>query len=716
MGAPPTKKASSSSLQTSELRYRRLFESARDGILILDAVTRKITDANPYMTELLGYSHAEFVGKELWEIGLMKDEESSLVAFQELQENGYIRYEDLPLETTQGKRREVEFVCNVYREAKQQQVIQCNIRDITERKAAEELIRHRDELLQGIFDSVSSGMAVVDADGIITHLSKSWDIFALENEAMRSCVGIGHNYFDVCRAAAEEDPLAREAFEGIHAVMEGRQPGFVLEYPCHAPRVPHEQPPSPSPEQQRWFKMQVYPRSREVGGAVITHSDITDSKLSADRIAHEAFHDSLTGLPNRALFIEHLHQAIAHVQRHKDYLYAVLFLDLDRFKFINDMLGHVVGDQFLVHVARRLESTIRPEDIVARFGGDEFMILLSGIRGIHDATRVAKRINKELGQTFSLADLTDVSTTASIGITLSKLSYISTEEILRDADTAMYRAKSQGIGRYEVFDPSMQESVMRSLKLEADLRLAIERQEFCLHYQPIVSLKNKRITGFEALVRWQHPERGLVPPDEFIPVAEETGLIVLIGRWVLHEACRKAREWQDSLSHNMPLSINVNLSGKEFSQSSLIEQISGVLEETGLPAGCLKLEITESAVMDKSIAASQMLAQLKGLGVELHIDDFGTGYSSLASLHNFPVDVLKIDRLFVNRMGPGIENSEIVGTIIQLAHNLGMKVTAEGVETAAQSKQLHALGCEYGQGYYFSKPVDGATAQSLLAN
>jgi EAL domain-containing protein (putative c-di-GMP-specific phosphodiesterase class I) len=340
---------------------------------------------------------------------------------------------------------------------------------------------------------------------------------------------------------------------------------------------------------------------------------------------------------------------------------------------------------------------------------------LNNIHSISDATRVAHRIHNEFRLPFNL-DGHDVSTTASIGIALSTHGYSQPEEVLRDADTAMYRAKISGGGRHEIFDSSMHASVMAQLKLEADLKLAVEREEFCIHYQPIVSLGNNCITGFEALVRWQHAERGLVLPDDFIPLAEDTGLIMPIGQWVLHEACRQVRQWQQHFRRNdLPLSVNVNLSAKQFSQADLVGQIGSVLEQTGLEARSLKLEITESAVMEKAEAATRMFGQLRDLGVKLHIDDFGTGYSSLSYLHRFPVDVLKIDRSFVSRMGPDDENSEIVQTIVQLAHNLGMEVTAEGVETYEQLSKLHALSCEYGQGYFFSKPVDSEAAKRMIA-
>lgn len=432
---------------------------------------------------------------------------------------------------------------------------------------------------------------------------------------------------------------------------------------------------------------------------------------SKDHFRHAAFHDALTGLPNRALLADHLKLAIERAKRREDHLFAVLFLDLDRFKNINDSLGHTIGDQLLVAIARRVEGCLRPMDTVARLGGDEFAILLDGLEDFSQVIHVAERVQDELMKPFNLMGH-EVYTSASIGIAHSTTGYDQPENILRDADIAMYRAKDNGKARYELFDTVMHTRAVALLKLENDLRRAIERQEFEVYYQPIVSLETDQIAGFEALVRWVHPERGLVSPDEFIPLAEETGLIMEIGHWVLHESCRQMRQWQ--LSFQRPLVLSVNLSGKQFIQPNLIGQVKDILKKTNFDPRLLRLEITESVVMENAEAAAAMLHQLRDLGAHLSIDDFGTGYSSLSYLHRFPVSTLKIDRSFIGRMGEGGENSEIVRTIMTLASNLGMEVVAEGIETEEQLSQLRALKCEYGQGYLFSRPVDANTAALMI--
>jgi diguanylate cyclase (GGDEF)-like protein len=430
-----------------------------------------------------------------------------------------------------------------------------------------------------------------------------------------------------------------------------------------------------------------------------------------EHFRHAAFHDALTDLPNRALLADHIKVAIERPLHSDESLFAVLFLDLDRFKNINDSLGHIAGDQLLIATARTLESCMRPTDIVARLGGDEFAILLDGLDQAQ-AIVVAERIQQALTRPFNLIGH-EVYIGASIGITLGHGNYTDPENVLRDADTAMYRAKDGGKPRIEIFDSTMHSHAMALLKLENDLRRAIERNEFQVYYQPIISLATDELYGFEALVRWNHPERGLVSPDTFIPVAEETGLIVDIGQQVLHEACRQMRAWHLSSAGN-PLTISVNLSGKQFAQPDLIGQVRKILDDTGLAAKYVKLEITESVVMKNAEIATEMLMQLCALGVKLSIDDFGTGYSSLSYLHRFPVTTLKIDRSFIRRMGHGGENSEIVRTINTLALNLGMEVVAEGVETVEQLEQLKSMKCTLGQGFLFSHALDAKAANAFI--
>jgi len=429
---------------------------------------------------------------------------------------------------------------------------------------------------------------------------------------------------------------------------------------------------------------------------------------SKDHFRHAAFHDALTHLPNRALLAENLKFVMERAKQSEDYQFAVLFLDLDRFKNVNDSLGHTIGDQLLIAMARRLESCIREVDMVARLGGDEFAILLDGIPDSGEATSMAKRIQQKLESPFNLSGH-EVFTTTSIGIALSSTGYDHPENMLRDADTAMYRAKAQGKACYEVFDKGMHARAVHLLQMENDLRRALDREELRVYYQPIVSLDNGQLAGFEALIRWQHPERGFINPADFIPLAEDTGMIAPIGLWILKRACQQLAQWQWQSPANRSLFMSVNLSGKQVAEPDLVGQIRQILEETHVDARHLKLEITESVVMENAELAAQLLKHLKALGVQLSIDDFGTGYSSLGYLHRFPLDTLKIDRSFVGRIGEAAENIEIVRTIVSLADNMGMEVVAEGVETLGQLAQLRKLNCQYGQGYLFARPADATS-------
>jgi diguanylate cyclase (GGDEF)-like protein/PAS domain S-box-containing protein len=684
-------------LQISETRYRRLFETAQDGILILDATTGQITDANPFMVALLGYSWDEFLGKELWEIGLFKDKEASQGAFQELLSKGYIRYEALPLETKHGMRCEVEFISNVYRE-NGHEVIQCNIRDITERKRAEQAHRESEERFHVLVEGVKDhAVFMLDGKGRVT----SW------NTGVKRVLGYDETDFVGKTFSCVFTPEDIAAGEPEKRLQTARAEGQADSERWHVRK-----------NGTRFWGMgtvtPLHDEARHLQGFAVVMRDSTERRLAEERTAHEAAHDSLTGLPNRAFFVDQLRRAIARSKRHPDYLFAVLFLDLDRFKNINDSLGHVVADQLLVAIGRKLAGTLRPEDMVARFGGDEFVIFLDNIQDVRDATRVASRIHEELVSPFNLGG-NEVFTSTSIGIALSLHRYDEPEECLRDADTAMYRAKALGKARHEIFDKSMHDHAVALLQLETDLRRAMDRKELRVHYQPVVLLATGRISGFEALLRWQHPERGLLLPAEFIAVAEETGLIVPIGHWVIGEACRQTHAWQQTSDADPPLAISVNLSSKQLLEPDLVEWIRELLARTAFDARGLKLEITESVVMENAAKAIGVIGQLRELGVQIYMDDFGTGYSSLSYLHRFPVDTMKIDRSFISRVSSHDENAEIIRTIVALAHSLQMEVIAEGIETEEQLSHLKALQCKYGQGYFFSRPVDAESAGELIA-
>ncbi len=440
------------------------------------------------------------------------------------------------------------------------------------------------------------------------------------------------------------------------------------------------------------------------------YDDITDRKRSEERLRHDALHDSLTGLPNRSLFVDRVAHCLNRRKRDPRIVSAVLFLDLDRFKLINDSLGHGLGDQLLISIAERLKASMRPMDTVARLGGDEFVILIEEVAEVGDAVRVAHRIQSSIAAPFDLAG-TEVFVTASIGIALSGPSYQVPGEMIRDADTAMYRAKAQGRACHAVFDRQMHALAIRRLQLETDLRRGLDRREFCLHYQPIVNLESGDIDCFEALVRWRHPLRGLLLPAEFLEVAEETGLTVDLASFVFTEACGQLRRWLD---HRPKMGVCVNLSAKQFLQPDLPAQVDALVESFCLPRHSLRLEITEGVILHSTKTIVESFNALKAGDTRLYLDDFGTGYSSLAYLESFPFDSLKIDRSFISGSPGRGGKPEIVQAIVRLAHSLGLEVVAEGIESAEQLAWVRALGCERGQGFYFAAPMTGAEASELL--
>jgi diguanylate cyclase (GGDEF)-like protein/PAS domain S-box-containing protein len=447
---------------------------------------------------------------------------------------------------------------------------------------------------------------------------------------------------------------------------------------------------------------------------VFQFQDITNRKLEEERLVHDVFHDALTGLPNRALFMDRLKLATERARRRRDQVFAVLFLDLDNFKAINDSLGHIMGDQLLIQASRRLKACLRTADTIARLGGDEFTILLEDLTNERESLRIVERLQKALAEPFKLGPHR-VQVSASIGVVSSSPAYERAEEMLRDADMAMYRAKSSGKACYQLFDRERHTPSQDIAGLSDDLEKAVERNELLLHYQPIVSLETGKLSAFEALARWRHPHLGLIAPTDFIPMAEENGAILSVGNWVLREACLQMKRWQERFPFHASLAVTVNLSSKQFMQPNLIDQVIETLQETRLDPRSLKLEITESVVMENIGTATVLLQQLRALGIELGVDDFGTGYSSLSYLHRLPLNSLKIDKSFVKGMVEKREHAEIVKTILTLARSLNIRVVAEGVETLEQLVELRRLQCDAGQGFLFAKPADVETAETLLA-
>ncbi len=449
---------------------------------------------------------------------------------------------------------------------------------------------------------------------------------------------------------------------------------------------------------------------------VVSLADITELKQAERQIYHQAFHDTLTSLPNRALFMEHLNMALKRAKRRDDYYFAVLYLDIDRFKLVNDSLGHSVGDRLIGAFANRIQDSLRELDILARFGGDEFVILLEDIENSEYASGVADRLQQELKRPFMIEGK-EVFAPASFGVVLNTRDYEDPEDIIRDADAAMYHAKENGKAQYKIFDKTLHKKALHLLERETDLRKAVHRNEFENHYQPIVDLQTASLVGFEALIRWNHPQLGLIYPGSFISIAEETGLIIPITQLIARRACEDLCHWQDQLKDELKLTMNINLSSKHFLSPTLLDDIKEILNQTGMPPQQLKLEITETALMEDADETIRLVHRLKELGLQLVIDDFGTGYSSLSYLQRLPIDTLKVDRSFVSRIQSDPDgNRNIVEAIISLAHRLKMMVVAEGVETEEQFAILLEMNCQFGQGYLFSKPLSKPQADELIEN
>ncbi|HEX6912589.1 MAG TPA: EAL domain-containing protein [Longimicrobium sp.] len=567
--------------------------------------------------------------------------------------------------------------------------------DVTEAKRAEAVLRESEERYALAIEGALEGIWDWDLERARIYLSPRWK--AILGYGPEEPVG---EHPDEWLGRVHPDDWERVQGE-VRASVGGGRTHFEIEH-----RVRHRD------GSWRWVRARAVTVRNADGEPVRiagSLADVTEQKVAEELLLHHALHDVLTGLPNRSLMVDRLGLALRRAARSGSTV-AVLFLDLDGFKVVNDSLGHAMGDRLLDAVARRLEGCLRPSDTVARPGGDEFTVLLEDLRDASEAHAVAQRVHDSLREPFEL-DGRPVFTTASIGIAVGAHG-ATPDSLLRDADTAMYQAKGRGRARCELFDPTMHTTALARLTLETDLRGALEREEFELAYQPLVSLGDGRIAGFEALARWRHPRRGMLQPAEFIPVAEETGLIVPLGRWVLREACRQMREW--NRRYGASLSVNVNLSPRQFADGAVARDVAAALRESELPAGFLKLEITEGLLMGEAGPVASTLDELKALGVELCIDDFGTGYSSLSYLHRFPIDTLKIDRSFVARLNADGQSEQIVRTILVLAQTLKMRAVAEGVETSEQAEQLRGMGCEYAQGFRFARPLPGEEAGAMI--
>lgn len=564
----------------------------------------------------------------------------------------------------------------------------------------EQQLRDQSQWLSTILDSIADGVIATDKMGKINFMNP-----VAEQLTGWSCQeAIGKDIRDIFNIIHEESrhSLQRLILKAIEQGQTLKLTEPILLLSKNNREIPIDDSIAP-----------IFDSKKQSQGSVLIFRDITHQKIATENLKYQAFHDPLTGLLNRNGFLQRLNQADQEYLINPDFNFAIFFLDLDRFKVINDSLGHQVGDQLLRIIANKLIQSVRNVDEVARFGGDEFAILIENLRDLNEICQIAQRIRHEIIKPIYINEH-EVFTNVSIGIVLSSIGYDQVDDLIRDADIAMYRAKTLGRGRYEIFNATMRERVRLIQQLESDLQRALERNEFQVYYQPIVNLSNREINGFEALVRWNHPERGLVSPGDFIPIAEETGLITLLDWKVMRDACQQVYRWNENLKNRPPFVLSVNLSARQFIQANLVEQITKILNDTGLERQYLKIEMTETALLENPEGVAESISQLKSLGIGLSLDDFGTGYSSLSYLHRFSVDNLKIDLSFVRSMNSEPQSFEIVRTMIVLAHALNIYAIAEGIETPDQLNTLQHLNCPLGQGYYFSPPLPAENIKTLF--
>jgi len=687
------RKRTDDALKRSERAYRDLFENANDLIYTHD-LRGNFTSLNRAGERITGYSRDEALMMNLSQVVAPEFLDGARQMIADKLANGGSSAYELEIISKSGERVSLELSTRLISEDGMPVGVQGIGRDITARKEAEASLHKAVSLFSSTFESTADGIIVVNHVGEVTACNKK----LIEMWNIPSSVIATKEARQVAEYVASQTISAEGFLKGLDKL--------------------YADPMSVATDLIELRNGRIYERYSQPQflegvpvGRVCCFRDVTERERSEEKLRHYALHDTLTNLPNRVSFMDHLKQAIGRRAMNPANQFAVLFLDLDRFKIINDSLGHVVGDKLLVALAQRLKASIRPGDVVARLGGDEFTVLLNRTGDIKEVARVAERLQSQIAQPFRI-DNYEVFTTSSIGIIIADDLPREADDFLRDADTAMYRAKSAGKARYEIFDRQMHAHNLNVLQLETDLRHAIEREEFDVYYQPIVNLDTGRVREFEALIRWRHPLHGLISPDTFIQVAEETGMIIPIGQWILEMACRHTAGWQKYAT--IRLSTSVNLSAKQLVHPHLTSQIRQVLEETKLDPRQLKLEVTESTVMENSERSLSVLSELSALGVSLSTDDFGTGYSSLSYLHRFPFSRLKIDRSFIAKMDEDEKSAAIVKTILMLGENLDIEVVAEGIETEYQLELLRALGCRLGQGYIFSEPVDADTAGRMM--
>jgi diguanylate cyclase (GGDEF)-like protein/PAS domain S-box-containing protein len=693
------RKRAESALRESEQRFRGSFERAATGMALVGTDGRFLR-VNKSLCEILGYTEREFLGKTFQEITHPDDLEVDLEHLRRL----LVRV----VRTYQTEKRYLHkdghvvwtllSVSVVHDEEDEPLYFICQIQDVSERKKVEKAIKESEERFRSLVQYSSDIITILDTEGTVHYVSPAVERVT----GYRPEEQVGTNAFGSIHPDDRE-----QALNTFAEVL--KRPGLQppLEF-----RVPHKD------GSWRYLEHVVNNLVDDpaVRGVVVNSWDVTERKALVEQLSYQAFHDLLTGLPNRALFMDRLEHASSRANRRGSKV-AVLFTDLDNFKVINDSLGHKAGDQLLIAVAERLKACLRPEHTAARLGGDEFTILVEDIASVGEAVQIAERIADILRPPFTLEEQ-EVFATVSTGIALNSTAQEQPADLLRYADLAMYRAKHRGKARYEVFEPSMDAKAVERLILETGLRRALVRQQFRVYYQPIVALDNDKVAGVEALVRWEHPQRGLLLPEVFLSVAEETGLIVRIGQWVLREAGKQARIWQERYPVTPPLTISVNLSTREFFHPKLVAEVLG---ESEIDPASLQLEITEGAMRSNGTSsADRTLRNLKRMGVQLAIDDFGSGYSSLSYLKRFPVDFLKIDRSFIAGLkrepnGVSTMDTEIVKAMIELTHALGLKVIAEGVENAEQLTRLRQMKCDLAQGNYFSEPLPSEELGDILA-